>query len=358
MSRTALSIVSFLTAATVSLGCGGGTATPGGSTTDRDGRHVRARQGRPRHRRRQRRHRRHDGARPDGQRRHRRQDDEAGDDGNRRHRDHHRHSDAGHARHRLPGRRPQRHGAARARLHARQRARVPDGVRRLRDQRDQRAHRHDRAARSASTDRSPRTTTTTASTPGRDDRIPARDGGRAGVLPLPHHLRPGVRRQHVRRQRDRLGHEGPHVQGSGRQRSRRAVAVRRDAGAGVDVRHRLHHRQRRLGLPLRRAGRQRRRGEDAGGRREIRPRLDDVARSQSERLRLLQELRLRRRLHRRLAGDRRAATRPTRPRPTGTTASSTRSGSTPPRSPARASAAPASRSSTRRRPRPAPTPSP
>ena len=34
MSRTALSIVvSFLTAATVSLGCGGGTATPGGSTT-------------------------------------------------------------------------------------------------------------------------------------------------------------------------------------------------------------------------------------------------------------------------------------------------------------------------------------
>lgn len=33
MSRTALSIVSFLTAATVSLGCGGGTATPGGTTT-------------------------------------------------------------------------------------------------------------------------------------------------------------------------------------------------------------------------------------------------------------------------------------------------------------------------------------
>ena len=109
---------------------------------------------------------------------------------------------------------------------------------------------------------------------------------------------------------------------------------------------------------LRRAGRQRRRGEDAGGRREIRPRVDDVAGSQSERLRLLQELRVRRRLHRRLAGDRRATTRPTPPPPTGTTASSTRSGSTPPCSPARASAAPASRSSTRRPPRRAPTPSP
>jgi hypothetical protein len=33
MSRTALSIVTFLTAATVSVGCGGGTATPGGSAT-------------------------------------------------------------------------------------------------------------------------------------------------------------------------------------------------------------------------------------------------------------------------------------------------------------------------------------
>ena len=33
MSRTALSILSFMTAATVTLGCGGGTATPGGSTT-------------------------------------------------------------------------------------------------------------------------------------------------------------------------------------------------------------------------------------------------------------------------------------------------------------------------------------
>ena len=354
MSRTAPSIVvSFLTAATVSLGCGGGTATPGGSTTA--GMAGRGSAGTP------------------------------GTGGT---------SGAGGTMPPgpmgsagtgkmmkpgmmgtggtaviigiptpgtpgtdLPGWRPQRHGAAGARLHTRQRARVPVDVRRLCDQRDQRADRHDRRF-----DLLLRTDhhhhDHHGLDAGRHDRIPARDGGRAGVLPLPHHLRPGVRRQHVRRQRDRLGHEGPHVQGSRRQRSRRAVAVRRDAGAGVDVRHRLHHRQRRLGLPLRRAGRQRRRGKDAGGRRETRPRVDLVARSKSERLRLLQELRLRRRLHHRLAGDRRATTRPTRPPPTGTTASSTRSGSTPPRSPARASAAPASRSSTRRRPRPAPTPSP
>ena len=136
-----------------------------------------------------------------------------------------------------------------------------------------------------------------------DHRIPARDGGRPGLLPLPHHLRSRVRRQHLRRQRDRLGDEGSHVQGPGRQRSRGAVAVRRHADARVDVRSRLHHRQRDLGVRVRRAGRQRRRGQDAGRRREAHPRVDDVAGPQPQRLRLLQEHGVRRRLHDRFTGD-------------------------------------------------------
>ena len=151
MSRTALSIVSFLTAATVSLGCGGGTATPGGTTTTGmagmsgpgRGAGTSGTAGSA------------GGTMPPGPMGRRRQDDEAGDDGNRRHRHHHRRADARHARHHLPGRRPQRHGAAGARLHTRQRARVPDDVRRLCDQRDQRARPARPVVRSAFTDRSP-----------------------------------------------------------------------------------------------------------------------------------------------------------------------------------------------------------
>ena len=204
MSRTALSIVTFLTAATVSLGCGGETATPGGSTTTgmagmpgpgRGGGGTgggSAGTG---------------GTMPPGP---------MGGGGTGKmmkpgmmgtggHRRRHRHTDARLARHRLPGRRPQRHRrrsspAARpaARTSARRRpAPAPPARTSTPDRHDQRFdlllrtdhQHHDHHGLDA----------------GRDHRIPARDGGRPGVLPLPDHLRSRVRRQHVRRQRDRLG---------------------------------------------------------------------------------------------------------------------------------------------------------